>query len=433
MKEILTGASLAFGFKIVGTALNFIFNVIVARSLKAEGVGVFYLALTITTIISTISRLGLDNTVLRFTAVNAVEQNWAAIKGLYRKSLFLVVASSIFFILIVWLAAPWLAEHVFSESSLTRPLRWMIWMTFPHAIFWLHSEFLKGLKQIAISQFVQGVSLPFFALVGVFMFGFGTQSTIVGVTLSYLISAGITALIGYYCWQKNLPELKEVEGNFATGKLLRDSFPLFIVAIMNLVINWAAILFLGAWGSSSEVGVYSAALRTAMLTSFVLIAVNSIAAPKFAALHRQADFEGLGTTARHAAKLMTLCASPVLFAYLIWSRSIMGFFGEEFISGSALLIVLALGQFVNVATGSVGYLLMMSGNGVLMRNNVILAAVTNIILCCMLIPAYGAMGAAISTSVTITLMNIVSAYLVWTKMQILTLPWPKFLRINQEP
>ena len=100
----------------------------------------------------------------------------------------------------------------------------------------------------------------------------------------------------------------------------------------------------------------------------------------------------------------------------------MGIFGNSFKSGAFILVILALGQFINVITGSVGYLLMMSGNERLLRNNIIFIAVLNLTLNLLLIPKYGILGAAISTSVSLALQNIISMVIVKYRLGIWTFP-----------
>ena len=64
MREIARGTLLAFVLKVVGSGLAFAFNVAVARLLGVEGMGLYYLALAVTTIGSVVGRIGLDNTLL---------------------------------------------------------------------------------------------------------------------------------------------------------------------------------------------------------------------------------------------------------------------------------------------------------------------------------------------------------------------------------
>ncbi|MCR4288475.1 MAG: polysaccharide biosynthesis C-terminal domain-containing protein, partial [Deltaproteobacteria bacterium] len=166
------------------------------------------------------------------------------------------------------------------------------------------------------------------------------------------------------------------------------------------------------------------ASRTAFLISFVLIAVNTIAAPKFAALYHKGDMEALGSIARHSAKLMAIFASPVLLLFLIFPGWVMAIFGSQYADHGLILAVLAIGQFINVATGSVGYLLVMTGNERLQLYGISAVTVVSIVLYLTLIPAFGITGAAIATGVSVASQNLLACYLVYRALGIKTIPWP---------
>ena len=59
----------AFALRIVGAVLGFFFNIVLARVLGAQGAGIIYLALTITTIAAILGRIGKDVSLLRFIYV----------------------------------------------------------------------------------------------------------------------------------------------------------------------------------------------------------------------------------------------------------------------------------------------------------------------------------------------------------------------------
>ena len=119
---------------------------------------------------------------------------------------------------------------------------------------------------------------------------------------------------------------------------------------------------------------------------------------------------------------MALFALPFVLPMVVAPGLVMSLFGAEFRNGSAVLVLLALGQYVNVATGSVGNLLMMTGHERIIRNITFAAAATNIGLCVLLIPRFGITGAAIGTSVGMAAQNIASDAFVARKLGIATVP-----------
>ena len=63
---------------------------------------------------------------------------------------------------------------------------------------------------------------------------------------------------------------------------------------------------------------------------------------------------------------------------------------------------------VNVATGSVGYLLIMSGNEVALRNTAVVGVLVHVALQCLLTPKLGLAGAALSTGISQAVMNLLA-------------------------
>ena len=420
MKEVARGAATAFVLKVLGAGLGFGFNVLLARLLGAEGAGMFYLALTVTTIASVVGRMGLDNALLCFTAANAVQGDWNKVAGVYRRGIWIATVVSTVATLFVVSSAPWIAQGIFSEPTLTAPLRLIALGILPLSLLTLHAELLKGLKKISEAMLVQSIGIP---LISIPLFvALGGPFGVVGAVIAYVLATILVLLLGVGMWRKVTPQLRGLRGDFDVRLLISTSLPLFWVASMNLVMSWTDTVMLGIWMDSKTVGIYSVAMRTAMLTSFILVSVNSIIAPKFAALYAQGEREALGSLACNAAKLMTLLAAPVLLLFIVAPTWILSLFGPDFITGATVLSILAIGQFVNVATGSVGYLLMMSGYEKLMRNNIMASAALNVALNAILISKYGMLGAAIATAVSLVMMNIVSAGLVYWKLSIITLP-----------
>ncbi len=426
MQEVVNGASVAFVLKVVGAALAFAANVLIARLLGAEGAGVYYIALTVTTIGAAFGRMGLDTTLLRFTAANAELGDWAAVKGAYYRGLVLCMAASTAATLVVFLTAQPFADAVLSKPELGGPIRWMSLGIVPMAVVTLHAESLKGLKRIRDSQLVNGVIV--WAIMLAFLVVLARVWGLYGVVCAYIVSACGAAVAGFLLWHAATPRLKGLEGRFESGMLLKSGVPLLWSELMTLGINWSSVLILGVWCSKTDVGVFGAALRMALLVNFILVSVNSIAAPKFAALYAKGDMEALGSTAKNSTKFVTVLAAPMLAVLVFFPAHVMRLFGPQFTAGAAVLGVLAFGQFVDVLTGPVRYLLIISGNEKILRNIVAAVTVVNLALTLTLIPYFGILGAAVATAVSIALQNLLSCYLVHRTVKINTIPWLDFAR-----
>jgi O-antigen/teichoic acid export membrane protein len=422
MKELVRGSSIALILQLVGAGLGFALNIVVARFLGAEGAGMYFLALALVTIASTLGRFGLDNSLIRFIASNSSVGNFSAVKGVYMKSMRYALICSFLLASFVALLAPRMATDFFYKPDLGLPLRLMSLAVIPFAIYFLHASALRGLKHIGGAASIQSVWARIFAILGIAILApsWGVEGAVCGYTLAALA----TMLLAIRLWhKKTYPKLKSIPGYFPAKTLLQSSIPLFWVVALNLTITWSSIILLGVWTSSDSVGIFSVAHRTVLLMVFFLHAVNSIAAPKFAEMHKKGDMHSMERIARNAAKFLMMASSPFLVIFIILPTHIMQIFGSEFIKGATALSILAAGQFVNISTGSVGYLLMMSGYEKLMRNNMAVCAGINFILNIILIPRTGITGAAVATALALALQNLIAFGLVWNKLGIVTLPF----------
>ena len=190
---------------------------------------------------------------------------------------------------------------------------------------------------------------------------------------------------------------------------------------MSQAVQWSGQLISGAYVPSEEIAMLAVAQRTAVLTSFILMAVNMVVAPKFAALYKQGKTIELQNIAVFATRLMTLFALPVVGFMLLFSEWLMWLFGEEYKAGANLLRILAVGQFINVITGSVGFLLTMSGHERDMRNVVLFSGPLAIVLALVLTPLYGVTGAAVATAISVASQNLLAVAMVKKRLGFNTL------------
>jgi O-antigen/teichoic acid export membrane protein len=295
----------------------------------------------------------------------------------------------------------------------------------PTVMIFLHAELLKGLQKTREYIIVHSICIPAITIIVFVILCILIDLGVLGVIWAHLVAVYITALSGLILWRSAIKgNLKGIKGYFPWRRMFKSSMPLFWVTIMNFVMMWTSTLVLGVWGTTAQVGIYTTAYRTSMLTGFILITVNTIVAPKFAEYYSLNQMKRLEDMASSSVRIMCFLALPLLIVFIVFPHWIMGLFGSQFRQGGLCLSILACGQFVNVATGSVGYILMMSGHENLMRNAITLSGSLNILLNLWLVPQYGIIGGAIATAISVTTLNVIAAYFVWAFVKIKPLPLP---------
>lgn len=405
--ELALKAAVALTVKVVGAAGAFLLNVVIAQFLGAEQAGYFFLAQAILVILSVFIRQGLDNALVRYIAGYRVENDQVSVAGIYHLALSRVLPFGISSAIMLWFCSDWIAVNVFAKPPLGSVLAWSSLAIVLIALSQLHGFCFQGQKRIAHAMSFESAALASLAILIIWIM----KPVDAEAAMQWYLSASIVVCgASFWLWNRaRKPMFSRLEKS-EKRRVLDTAKPLFAIVIMAQVTQWAGQLTLGAWSTAEDVALFSVAQRTAMLTAFILIAVNAIAAPKFAEAYKQGDLNQVSSVAKMSGRLMTICALPIVGFIMLFAPWLMSLFGEEFIQGANVLRILALGQFVNVITGSVGYLLQMTGYEKTLRNNVIISSLITIVGSVVFIPVFGLVAAAWVTTLAISTQNLLCVY-----------------------
>jgi O-antigen/teichoic acid export membrane protein len=280
------------------------------------------------------------------------------------------------------------------------------------AIYNLIGSFFQGIHKPVISIFIQNIIAPILTcLVLLFSIGISKNITTEFVVYVFALCSTLTLIISI-CFGAHHHSLnfKIKTGNCVA--LVEASKYFFQMTLMGLVVQWSGVLVTGILLTEEKVALFSVAQRISVLVSFILIAINVVVAPRFSASFANNNINELRLTAISCSRLMIIFAMPMLFIIFTFPEVILGFFGEEYIQAALILKILAIGQFINVVTGSVGYILNMTGHEKDMRNVVFLSGPIGLILALILTPIYGTLGAAIATSIAVASQNLLAVFFV---------------------
>lgn len=420
-KSFLKHTALAFVVRIFGAFSVFFMNLVIARSLSVEQSGLFFLAFAITSALGMLCTLGLTNAFIRFIGGFHSEGNWPVIKGVFIIGLKRVLLVSVCVATLLFVFAETVSATIFNKPDLT-PILQIIALAIPcFAIYQIVGFAYQGVHKPLPSIIFQNITnqlIVTFVIILFMVLGFSLTGE--DVSKVFFVGAFLTCVAALWFWlrQKSL----KVSTDFSqTSFLVASAKPLWLMMLMIMMVQYSGQVITGIYVSSEGVALFSVAQRVAMLTSFVLVAVNLVAAPRFAASAKQNKPEELRATSLFCSRIMVVLATPVLIFMLVFPEFILGFFGDEYKKAAFILQILVLGQFVNVITGSVGFLLNMTGHERDMRNVVFLSGPMAITLCLVLTPLYGATGAAVGTAIALASQNLLAVYMVKKRLGFNTL------------
>lgn len=402
--------------KAVGSGLSFIFIKAVAKVSGAEGMGIFSICFTLALFLSTLGRLGLDVALLKQSAAATALGNYNRLGQGIVKGGGAIFISTLILALALWFSAPLIGDMLLHKPHMEGYLRvaglWMI----PWALLFFTTETLRGMGKLQAYQFLQG-ALPFAVALGIMIPALSGALPFVEVDLpmlAYWAGLGISffaaAIVIMVAMKKPGFTTPNSGRHFPFGTLWRTARPAWYAALLAVVLGWADTFMLGIWWPAEEAGVYAIALRLSNLVIMPLLALGGVFAPAFAGYFARKEVGSLQTILKNSSKSIFKVTLPLYLVLAIGSPWIMRFFGASFAEGWYLLVILATGQLYNCFCGAKDLALQMTGNEKYHRNFIALAVVVNLLLNFILIPVFGATGAAIANVAANALWNTLAVF-----------------------
>jgi len=416
--SILVKISQSFFLRLFGMGLAFLSTLLVAKVLPFEESGRYFYIMALIIVIASVSHLGLKTTVVRYISASRVNNDMATVNGLSIFALGLSLLVSFTSVVLIYCLQQFFfksSNDLFNHELLLLMIPILSFNLISSAIFQaFNSANIAFLIEKIISLCVFSALIIYFAINDVF---FTSAIDLLKIMLVALFLVSIFSLIFLYRYK-----LLNGKKDFTqTKKILKSSKPVFIALVMTLFVEWGGQIALGVFSDKSDVAIMAVAQRLASFLLIMLVAVNYVAAPKFAECFARKDNEALKTMSMLCSRMMLIVVIPLSLIMIVFANEIMFFFGEDYLQGSIILRILIVGQTINVICGSVGYLLNMTGHEIEMRNCVIISGSISILLFYFLVPAYGLIGAAITTAVSISSHNILAVIYVKKRLGFNTL------------
>ncbi|MCK4731908.1 MAG: polysaccharide biosynthesis C-terminal domain-containing protein, partial [Methanophagales archaeon] len=222
-----------------------------------------------------------------------------------------------------------------------------------------------------------------------------------GVLCAYVLSIAVTCMVFvvYIVRKSPLPTRGGSVTNPMIRKLLSFSVPLLAVSMLMMVMSWTDTLMLGYFKAPDVVGVYNAALPLANLIPMVLTSLGFLYSPIASSLYGKNQMEELRRSYAISTKWCFIGTLPLFFVLFLFPDVVLTLlFGSRYIGAAFALQILAVGFFLNPATGPNYHTLIAMGKTKIIMQTFLISGFTNIILNIALIPSLGIVGAAIASA-----------------------------------
>ena len=402
------------GFSFIGMSacwvIEYLIRIMIARQLGVSGYGIINLGIAIMTVVGTISLCGLDGGITRFVSYYLGKRRLDKIKSSIISGAQIIISVSILSGVFLFIFADKIALDLFKEPQLILVLK-IFAISIP--FFCLLSFFIsifRGFKKINYMVYIQaGFNLSVRLLFLIFFIILGFK--LLGISLIYFISLVIASIVSIFLFKritKEHREWKEAKSSDARKDLIFFSSPLMISQILGRLRGKTDTILIGYFITVSQVGLYSVALPVARMLQFGLNSLNSIFMPSISELYGKGNLEELNNTYKRVAKWAFCITLPMFLVFFCYPKYILAtLFGVEYQKAWLPLMILSVGIFINVSSGSFGETLIAIGKTKINMLLITIFVFINVVLDIILIPRVGLIGAAIANSFSLILVCVI--------------------------
>lgn len=401
LRSILTGAAISFlGFAVMRLA-GLGEKVLIAQLFDPSRYGEVILAISLLSMVTVVGSLGLQTGVVRHLSRHDTKTDQLRV---VTASVRLTGVASAVFAIILFLSADVIATRIFNNAQMASLLR-IVAVGVPLAVLGqLGASIARGMKDARSKTLIENISFPLSRILligGAIALGFGT----IGIAWAYISGYALMALLGaaYVYVVFGIPNESDVEYT----NLLRFSLPLLFANSMSFINSSLDTILIGTFLASDQVGIYGAAYPLGRLVFIAPSIMGVIFTPVISDLQASDKMQEIRKVYVIIARWIVVLTLPGAILLVIepeiFLRSI---FGTEYVAGSTALVILTLGFFFHVGLGINGGTLKMLGQSDFFLFSTVVNALINIGLNIWLIPQIGILGAAVATTVSYAIGNL---------------------------
>ena len=389
------GASLTLVVLVAGAGISILTHLFIARVIGQSEYGVYALMLSWTGVLAVVAQMGQDTSVVRFLPTYVARRQWSEARGLRRAIGTWVFAAAV---VVGGLGCAWVYGSRSAHSAAWSATFYIGFATLPlTTLLNQSSALLRALKHAAASSAYSSV-VRRLVLVGVFGIAVlaGAHASAPLAALAAAIAMLVALAASSWHLRCNWPaEGKSPKPRYTTRPWLKMGGKLGTISIVIVASRWLDVLILGAMVQPALLGAYYAAVQIAALAWYGANAANVILAPMLAERYDAQDFAGMETVARRAAWYSFLVALACAVVFALVGRWALGLFGSGFEAGYVPMLILLLVYCVAGVLGDAPLLLSMTRYQLASSAFAAVGVAANCVVAILLIPKFGAIGAAL--------------------------------------
>lgn len=415
-----SGAGLG-GMRVFNLGAGLVTTVLLARVLGAEGYGIYAFTLGWVFILGMPMQMGLPTLLMRQVAIYRSDNDSARLKGIVRFAFRLIALGGLVIGVLCAGVAGYLALSGQWPAGTTPLLAGAAFVLLCLlGLMAVYRSIIGGFENVVAGNLPDTLVRP-----ALFLLAIAALSPFLAldpglVMALHALAALVAVALGWSMASRRMRQIVQAKPSqpavFETRAWLASLWPMTLIAGAATINSRLDIAMLGTLTGPASVAIYDIGAKVGGLLMITQALLNASIAPRIARLYAGGNLAEVQSLMVQACRLSFMPSALLLAG--IWFGGPYVFpvlFGQEFEPSQTVAVIVASGFLFSTGVGAVGTLLNMSGHERITAAMISISAASNAVLNAILIPIYGAYGAAVSTTFTVL---IVQSLLWWKAMRL---------------
>jgi O-antigen/teichoic acid export membrane protein len=264
-------------------------------------------------------------------------------------------------------------------------------------------------RSIFFRRYVFAPVLQLSIVVAVIASSNGVQLLALGYVLAAAVGIAIYAVVLFRLLAKQglLAHFRRDELRLPFREIFTFAIPLLASDLVFVLRGSLMVILIEVLRTTEEVAEYRAVLPLAIQNLFVATSFRFIFTPGASRLYARDDRQALDDLYWQTAVWIAILTFPLVALCVAFGEPVtVLLFGERYRSAGIVLSIMAIGYYINGAVGFNSLLLRVFGRVRYMVTTDLSTAVMSVVLSLLLIRDFGAIGAAIATTATLLIQNV---------------------------
>ena len=413
-KKHLRGSTLLLAGRVIAMAGNFAVQILIVRYLSKSDYGAFAYVMSLISLGSSLTVFGLDKTITRFIPIYQERAEYHKLFGSIIMMVSTILSLGFFLVLLVFGLRGWIAGSLVKDQLVVQLLLVMIVLSPIQAL----DSLLVGMLAIFVSPraifFRRHVLDPGLRLLVILLL-ITLQGNVYLLSTGYVLASAIgvalyTGILIQHLRKQEFSKHFDFQTiKFPVKEVFGFSIPLLTTNFVYLIRHQLVVVLLQYFRSTVDVAAYRAVQPVGDLNTVVIQSFGVLFMPIMARMFARNDQKAIDDLYWQSATWITVISFPIfLLTFALAQPLTVLLFGERYAQSGLIMAVLAFGYYFNAALGFNADTLRIYGRLRLTVAIDFLAMFASVGLSLILIPRYGAVGAAIATCTTLVVYNILN-------------------------